>query len=126
MNAKIVFKLLTGSQFLARVLALHGLRKADAARPAVDNLPAVRVHVLGLINVWIDLETDSLRHVRSELAANHVVFSLDSEFPNTLVGRIGLTPCLRIILGHKRTLHLMIVTAARLQSTASQNTCPST
>lgn len=99
MNAKIVFTLLARSQLLARILALHALRKAEVALPAAKNQPAVRVRVFGLIEVCVDLEGDTLGHVRSKLEANGVVFSLD-KFPFHLVGRVGSTPWLWIWVGH--------------------------
>jgi hypothetical protein len=113
MTAMIIFKLLTWSQLLTRLLALHTLRKAEGALPAIDNFPAVRV--LGLIDVRIDLDGSPLEYVRSELEASRVLFSLDTDFPNHLVGHIGTTPWLRIWAGHKSTLHLMIEIAEGME-----------
>jgi hypothetical protein len=109
MNAKIAFKLLALSQLLARVLALHVLRKLEGALPTPDKLPAIRV--LGLIDVRIAPDTLAISDVRSELEANRVTFRLGTDFPNHLVGFVNGIPRMRIELGHGSTLYLMVETA---------------
>ena len=105
MKSKIAFTLLARSPRLARSFALHVLRKADNALPAVKSEQAVRVSVFGLIEVCVEPDSDALGRVRSELEANRVVFGPD-EFPDHLAGRVDGIPLLRIWVGHKSTLHL--------------------
>jgi hypothetical protein len=109
MNAKIAFKLLTLSQLLARMLALHVLRKLDGARPTPGELPAVRV--LGLINVLLAPDSAAVSEVYSELEASLITFKVDVDSPNELVGYIGGIPRMKIELGHGSTLYLMVQAA---------------
>lgn len=108
MISKIAFTLLARSQGLARTFALHALRKREGALPTAKNKLAVTVPVFGVIDVCIDLEGDSWALVRSALETNRVVFGLDIELSNHLVGRVDSTPWFSIWVGHKNTLHLAV------------------
>ncbi|MEY9154918.1 hypothetical protein ABIG04_003228 [Bradyrhizobium japonicum] len=103
MISYIAIKLLNRSHTLARCLTLNALLRAEKASPTMEPY----VSVLGLI-VCVDLDTDSLSNVRSQLEADRVVFSRDTKFPNELLGRVGNRPWLRLSRGHNRTLHLSV------------------
>lgn len=109
MNARIAFHLLTRSQRLARIFALHVLRKLDEAEALRNEPPGVRI--LGLIDVLVSADAQSIREVSSELRANRVRFSIHDDLPNHLVGVVDGVPRLQIELGDGRTLYLMIEAA---------------